>query len=78
MALTQVARERNLDPEVVLETIRQAIGPVGETVRVLYGGSVTPSNAGTILAENEIDGVLVGSASLNSDGFWAIGEKCAA
>jgi triosephosphate isomerase len=56
--------------------IREILGPAGETVRILYGGSVTPHNAGPILDEMEVDGVLVGSASINSDGFWAIAEKC--
>lgn len=55
--------------------IRETLGPAGEAVRVLYGGSVTPHNAGPILGEVEVDGVLVGSASINSDGFWAIAEK---
>lgn len=61
----------------VHKIIRKVIGSSGEIVRVLYGGSVTPANASNILAEEEVDGVLVGSASLNSDGFWSIGEKCA-
>jgi triosephosphate isomerase len=56
--------------------IRKALGTMGETVQVLYGGSVSPANATNILAEAEVDGVLVGAASLNADGFWAIGEKC--
>lgn len=60
----------------VHKVIRKAIGTAGEVVQVIYGGSVTPANAATILAEAEVDGVLVGSASLNADGFWAIGEKC--
>lgn len=64
------------DIAVVHQTIRKALGASGEVVRVLYGGSVSPANAAAILAEPEIDGVLVGSASLNADGFWAIGEKC--
>lgn len=60
----------------VHKTIRKALGTAGETIQVLYGGSVSPSNAANILAEQDVDGVLVGSASLNADGFWAIGEKC--
>jgi triosephosphate isomerase len=60
----------------VNKAIRKAIGPLGEAIRILYGGSVTPKNAGEILSEPEIDGVLVGSASLSSDGFWGIAEKC--
>lgn len=39
---------------------------------VLYGGSVTPKNAGKILALPEIDGILVGSASLNPQTFAQI------
>jgi triosephosphate isomerase len=56
--------------------IRKSLGALGETVQIIYGGSVTPSNAGDILADSEIDGVLVGSASLNAEGFWAIAAKC--
>jgi triosephosphate isomerase len=63
------------DIERVHRVIRKALGPAGEIVRVIYGGSVAPSNAAPILASTEIDGVLVGSASLNADGFWAIAEK---
>jgi triosephosphate isomerase (TIM) len=55
--------------------IRTALGASGEAVRVVYGGSVVPSNAQELLEDPDIDGVLVGSASLNSDGFWAIAEK---
>ena len=60
------------DIAVVHKTIRAALGVAGETVQVIYGGSVSPANAKNIMAEVEVDGVLVGSASLNSDGFWAI------
>ena len=58
------------------KVIRETLGAAGEAVRVLYGGSVTPHNAGPILDEVEVDGVLVGSASLTFEGFWAIAEKC--
>ena len=63
------------DIERVHRVIRRTLGTVGESIRVIYGGSVAPNNAATILANPEIDGALVGSASLNSDGFWAIAEK---
>lgn len=56
--------------------IRKILGPAGEAAQVIYGGSVTPHNAGPIAEEMEVDGFLVGSASINSDGFWAIAEKC--
>ncbi len=41
-------------------------------VRILYGGSVKPSNAAEILAIADVDGALVGGASLKADDFWAI------
>ena len=41
-------------------------------MRVLYGGSVNAGNAGALLAEEDIDGALVGNASLNVDSFYAI------
>jgi len=63
------------DIRAVHRIIRRSLGAAGDSVQVIYGGSVTPSNAGDILQDSDIDGVLVGSASLNSDGFWAIAEK---
>ena len=46
----------------------------GTGVRILYGGSVKPSNAREILAIADVDGALVGGASLKADEFWAIVE----
>jgi triosephosphate isomerase len=43
-----------------------------ELVRVLYGGSVKPDNAGELMAQPDVDGALVGGASLDPDGFAAI------
>ncbi len=43
--------------------------------RILYGGSVTPGNCKELLGEEEIDGVLVGGASLNFESFCAIIES---
>ena len=40
--------------------------------RILYGGSVTPENCKNFLCEGEVDGVLVGGASLNFESFYAI------
>jgi triosephosphate isomerase len=44
----------------------------GESVRIQYGGSVTPDNAAAILAEAGVDGLLVGGASLDAERFSAI------
>jgi triosephosphate isomerase len=43
-----------------------------DAVRILYGGSVKPDNAKTLMAQPEIDGVLVGGASLDAVGFASI------
>jgi triosephosphate isomerase len=43
-----------------------------KTTRILYGGSVKPENATALLGEEEIDGALVGGASLKPDSFAAI------
>jgi triosephosphate isomerase len=43
-----------------------------ERVRVLYGGSVKPDNSADILAQPDVDGALVGGASLDPDGFTRI------
>jgi len=45
---------------------------VAQSIRVLYGGSVTTSNAGEFFGQPEIDGALVGGASLKMDEFVAI------
>jgi triosephosphate isomerase len=47
-------------------------GPAGEGVRILYGGSVKPSNARELMAVANVDGALVGGASLKADEFLAI------
>jgi len=44
---------------------------------VLYGGSVKPDNAGSLLAQPDVDGALVGGASLDVDSFTAICETAA-
>jgi triosephosphate isomerase len=44
--------------------------------RILYGGSVNPKNAAEILALDEVDGALVGGASLKAADFWAIAQAC--
>jgi triosephosphate isomerase len=48
-----------------------------QTIRILYGGSVKADNADALAVEPEIDGALVGGASLNGPGFIAIVRKTA-
>jgi triosephosphate isomerase len=52
--------------------LRESLGEAAETTRILYGGSVTPENAASLLGEPDIDGALVGGASLKSDSFLNI------
>jgi triosephosphate isomerase len=47
-------------------------GAAGRAVQVLYGGSVTPDNAATLFAQPDVDGGLVGGASLKPESFLAI------
>ena len=69
--------------QVIAEVIRpQAAQQLGEemaqAVRVLYGGSVKPHNARDFFSQKEIDGALVGGASLQADSFAAITRAAAA
>jgi triosephosphate isomerase len=47
-------------------------GQLADGIRILYGGSVKPGNAGDLMHQRDINGLLVGGASLNADDFTAI------
>ncbi|MFL6137876.1 MAG: triose-phosphate isomerase [Frankiaceae bacterium] len=47
-------------------------GDLADGVRILYGGSVKPDNVAAIMAQPDIDGALVGGASIDADAFTAI------
>ena len=51
---------------------------VAQQLRIQYGGSVKPANAATLLSQPDIDGALVGGASLNAESFKAIVTAAAA
>ena len=58
---------------VVRHAVAEWLGPaVAAGMRILYGGSVKPETAGAMLREPEIDGALVGGASLNAASFAGI------
>ena len=59
---------------MVHAAIRDVLVDLGfpRDTRVLYGGSVKTGNAAALLAEPEIDGLLVGGASLDPEGWAAI------
>jgi triosephosphate isomerase len=52
------------------------LGAAGQGVRILYGGSVKPANAGELMAVPDVDGALVGGASLKAEEFLAIAGAC--
>ena len=63
----------------VARSIRATVGatfgqPAALAMRVLYGGSVKPENASMFFSEPDIDGALVGGASLDADSFAQIAE----
>jgi triosephosphate isomerase len=58
-------------------TLVEALGAEGEGVRILYGGSVKASNAAEIFAVPDVDGALVGGASLKATDFVPIVEAAA-
>jgi len=61
----------------VHEAIRKKLNDQYESemiqdVRVIYGGSVTPENSSSLMSQPDVDGALVGGASLEADSFYAI------
>jgi triosephosphate isomerase len=56
----------------IRERLRAIYGDEGAAVRILYGGSVKPENAGELLAADEVGGALVGGASLTAESFLGI------
>ena len=71
---------RNAQPQDAQEmhariraTLAELFGqPLADRTRVLYGGSVKPDNAKALMAQPDLDGALVGGASLSADSFCAI------
>lgn len=60
---------------VIREVLSGIFGPgVSKDTSILYGGSVKPENAGDLLGADDIDGALVGGASLDADSFFGIIE----
>ena len=56
----------------IREQLTSRFGGAGQAVRILYGGSVKPENAKELLCIENVDGALVGGASLNAGEFLAI------
>jgi triosephosphate isomerase len=56
--------------------LRERFSGEGDKIRILYGGSVKPSNAAELMAVANVDGALVGGASLKAADFLAIAAGC--
>ncbi len=64
--------------QFVRDRLSKRLGDAGRAIRLLYGGSVKPDNAGDLMAVENVDGGLIGGASLKADDFWAICEAASA
>jgi triosephosphate isomerase len=66
------AQAQEVHAHVREQLVRLFGRPVGESVRILYGGSVKADNAAELLGQADVDGALVGGASLKAQEFLAI------
>lgn len=59
--------------DVIRPILRELFGDaIGDGMRILYGGSVTPANAEELFGQSDIDGGLIGGASLKADSFISL------
>lgn len=59
----------------IRKTLAEKYGELSEMVPILYGGSCKPSNAAELFAQKDIDGGLIGGASLKAEDFMAIAKS---
>ncbi len=59
----------------IRKTIAEKYGDISEQIPILYGGSCKPSNAAELFAQKDIDGGLIGGASLKADDFIGIASS---
>jgi triosephosphate isomerase len=69
---TATSEDANATIGTIRTTIRGLFGGVADAVRILYGGSVKVGNTAELMTQPEIDGALVGGASLEPDDFARI------
>jgi triosephosphate isomerase (TIM) len=60
----------------IRERLAVRCGGAGELIRILYGGSVKPANAEELLGVANVDGALIGGASLKAEEFLGIASAC--
>ena len=76
--VTASADQANQMHGVIRAGLHDMYGRQSSQVRVIYGGSVKGDNAGELFACDEIDGALVGGASLEAKSFWKIAQAASA
>jgi triosephosphate isomerase len=74
--LTPTAGDVEQVHRFIRETLTSRFGGEGAAVRILYGGSVKPSNAAELMGVANVNGALVGGASLKATDFLAIAAGC--
>lgn len=68
--IKQIQTLRKRDVEAIRQSLVEMYGnEIGEQVRILYGGSVNPENIGQIMSKPNVDGALIGRASLEIESF---------
>lgn len=67
--LTATDEQANETIGVIREAVRAAYGDAADDVRIQYGGSMNPKNCKGLMAQPEIDGGLIGGASLKAEDF---------
>lgn len=72
--LTASAADASAIHTVLRFELRQMIGTAADTTPILYGGSVSTSNASSLLAAQEVDGLLVGGASVDVTSWLSIAQ----
>lgn len=69
---TATAEQANETIAAIRNAVREVYGDAADEVRILYGGSMNAKNAAELMSMSEIDGGLIGGASLKADDFAAI------
>lgn len=57
---------------LIRRTLREIAGDAADGIRILYGGSMTPDNVAEFMSQPDIDGGLIGGASLKAESFGAL------
>ena len=73
--LTATPEEAQKVHAYIRQLVAKSSSSMAEKLRILYGGSVKPSNAASLFEQQDIDGGLIGGASLDADAFLSICQK---